>query len=81
MDFTNDIKVKDNKWGGKLPPQQLSFSKKNKNWRKAHLDWADSKAFFNYNPVRKSVIHKKINYDLINGRLHMEDLELVINPE
>ena len=51
-----------------LPPQQLPFSKKNKKWRKAHLDWADSKTFFNYSLVRKSVIHKKINYDLLNGR-------------
>ena len=71
----------DDKWGGKLPPQQLPFSRKNKEWRRAHLKWADSKAFFNYSPVRKSVIHKKINYDLLNGILHMEDLETILNPE
>ena len=65
----------------KLPPQQLPLSKKTTKWRKAVVDWADSKTFFNYNPVRNSVIHKKINYDLINGKLHMQDLELVINPE
>ena len=64
-----------------LPPQQLPFSRKNKAWRKRHLDWADSKTFFNYSLVRKSVIHKKINYDLLNGKLHMTDLELVLNPE
>lgn len=64
-----------------LPPQQLPFSKKNKKWRKAHLDWADSKTFFNYSLVRKSVIHKKINYDLLNGKLHMSDLEMILNPE
>ena len=64
-----------------LPPQQLPFSKKNKAWRKKHLDWADSKTFFNYSLVRKSVIHKKINYDLLNGKLHMSDLELILNPE
>lgn len=64
-----------------LPPQQLPFNKKNKAWRKRHLDWADSKTFFNYSPVRKSVIHKKINYDLLNGKLHMADLELILNPE
>ena len=64
-----------------LPPQQLPFNKKNKKWRAAHLDWADSKTFFNYSLVRKSVIHKKINYDLLNGKLHMTDLELVLNPE
>ena len=64
-----------------LPPQQLPFSKKNKAWRKKHLDWADSKTFFNYSLVRKSVIHKKINYDLLNGKLHMSDLEMILNPE
>lgn len=64
-----------------LPPQQLPFSKKNKAWRKQHLDWADSKTFFNYSLVRKSVIHKKINYDLLNGKLHMNDLQLILNPE
>lgn len=64
-----------------LPPQQLPFSRKNKTWRKRHLDWADSKTFFNYSLVRKSVIHKKINYDLLNGKLHMNDLSMVLNPE
>ena len=64
-----------------LPPQQLPFNKKNKKWRRQHLDWADSKTFFNYSLVRKSVIHKKINYDLLNGKLHMTDLELILNPE
>lgn len=64
-----------------LPPQQLPFSRKNKAWRKRHLDWADSKTFFNYSLVRKSVIHKKINYDLLNGKLHMSDLEMILNPE
>ena len=65
----------------KLPPQQLSFKRKTKKWRKQIVDWADSKTFFNYSPVRNSVIHKKINYDLLNGKLHMQDLEIVVNPE
>lgn len=64
-----------------FPPQQLSFSRKNKAWRKKHCDWADSKSLFNYSLVRKSVIHKKINYDLLNGKLHMEDLMSVLNPD
>lgn len=64
-----------------FPPQQLPFSRKNKAWRKKHLDWANSRTFFNYSLVRKSVIHKKINYDLLNGKLHMNDLMLVINPD
>lgn len=64
-----------------LPPQQLPFNKKNKAWRKQIVDWADSKTFFNYSLVRKSVIHKKINYDLLNGKLHMSDLAMVLNPD
>lgn len=64
-----------------FPRQQLRFSQKTKKWRKQHLDWADSKTLFNNSPVRKSVIHKKINYDLLNGKLHMEDLAAIINPD
>lgn len=63
-----------------LPPQQLPKSQKGKKWRMKNLDWADSKSFFNYNAVRKSIEHKKINYDLINGKLYMSDLAAVINP-
>lgn len=65
----------------KWPKQKLSYSAKNKKWRKMHLDWADKKTFFNYSPIRNSTIHKKINYDLLNGKLHMQDLELILNPE
>lgn len=64
-----------------FPRQQLSFSKKTKQWRKQCVDWADGKTFFNHNLIRKSVMHKKINYDLVNGKLHMEDLHLVLNPD
>lgn len=64
-----------------FPRQMLPFSKKNREWRKQNLLWANQKTFFNYSLVRKSVIHKKINYDLLNGKLHMEDMELVLNPD
>ena len=64
-----------------LPPHQLSFKRKNKEWRKKFVDWADSKTFSTNSLVRKSVIHKKINYDLLRGVLHMSDLELILNPD
>ena len=64
-----------------LPPQQLAFNRKNKAWRKKHLDWATSNTFFNYSSVRKSVVHKKINYDLLLGKLHMDDLQSILNPD
>ena len=63
-----------------LPPQQIPYSQKTKAWRKKCVDWANSKTFFNFSPVRKTVIHKKINYDLMNGKIHMQDLELILNP-
>lgn len=63
-----------------LPRQQLPFYKKDKKWRKRHLDWADKKSFFGDNYVRQNVLHKKINYDLIEGKLHMDDLVAVLNP-
>ena len=64
-----------------FPPQQLPLSKKTEKWRKQCVNWADSKTFFNYSLVRKSVIHKKTNYDLLNGKLRMSDLELLLNPD
>ena len=63
-----------------FPRQQLPFSRKTEKWRRQCVDWADSKTLFSSSLVRNSVIHKKINYDLINGKLHMEDLQLTINP-
>lgn len=64
-----------------FPPQQLPYNRKNQTWRKNCVQWGDTKSFFNYSLVRKSVIHKKINYDLVRGKLHMNDLEYLINPE
>lgn len=63
-----------------LPRQQLSFNSKGYEWRKKHLDWAESRTFFNYSPVRRSVLHKRINYDLLNGKVHLSDMELILNP-
>ena len=64
-----------------LPPQQLPFSKKTKEWRIKHLKWADHKTFYNDNAVRKSVLHKKINYNLLIGKIDMEDIAVVLNPD
>lgn len=63
-----------------LPPQQLPYKKKNKKWRKQVLDWGASRATINNSLIRKTVIHKKINYDLYNGILHINDMMNIINP-
>lgn len=63
-----------------LPPQQLPYKKKGKKWREAHLDWADDHSYINSSLVRKSVLNKQINYDLVNGIIHLNDMMLVLNP-
>ena len=65
---------------GGFPPQQLSFSKKNKAWRKQCVDFGDDHSLLHYHLTRKSVLNMEINYDLLNGKLHMEDLKMLINP-
>ncbi len=64
-----------------LPQQQLPFSKKTKEWRKMHLDWADNHTYSNSSLVRSDVTHKKINYDLFIGKLHMSDLQVLLEPD
>lgn len=59
----------------------MSFKSKTKEWRKSCLRWAETKTFFNFAPVRRSMRHKMINYDLMNGRLRMEDLQMILNPD
>ena len=63
------------------PQQQLSFKAKNKKWRKQNMDYFDGYSWDANSAVRHSIHHKKINYDLLNGKLHMSDLEQIINPD
>lgn len=63
-----------------FPRQALTFKQKGDKWRKACVDFADSKTYSNFSPCRKSVRHKIINYNLLDGKLNMKDLQLVLNP-
>lgn len=65
---------------GGFPPQQLSYNRKNKAWRKRCVDFGDDHSLLHHHLARKSVIDMKINYDLLNGKLHVEDLKLYLNP-
>lgn len=65
---------------GGFPPQQLSFNKKGKKWRKSCVDFGDNHSLIHYHLTRKSVRAMKINYDLINGKIHVGDMKLLINP-
>jgi hypothetical protein len=63
-----------------FPRQKLPSSKKGKDWRKQHLDWADKNSYLFNSSVRRSLRGKKINYDLFNGILHEDDMKKTLNP-
>ena len=65
---------------GGFPAQQLSFNKKGKAWRKRCIDFGDNHSLMHYHLTRKSVFAMKTNYDLINGKIHMNDLKMLLNP-
>lgn len=65
---------------GRFPIQTLPYRSKGEKWRKACVDWAADKSYFNYSPIRRNTVKMKINYDLINGKVRMSDMEAVLNP-
>lgn len=65
---------------GGFPPQQLPFSKKTKEWRRKCVQFGDDHSLMHHHGARKSWYNMMINYDLINGKIHMSDLKAVVNP-
>ena len=65
---------------GGFPSQKLPFRKKNKAWRKKCVDFADDHSLMHYHLTRKSVFSMRINYDLLHGKVHMEDMKMLLNP-
>ena len=63
-----------------FPAQKLPYKSKGKAWREQCVDWGASRSYFNYSPIRQSVVNMKINYDLVNGVIHMDDIASVLNP-
>lgn len=64
-----------------FPRQNLPYKSKGDKWRHDCIDWIAARTYFHYAPVRLSTVNMKINYDLINGVIHMEDVARYINPE
>lgn len=64
-----------------FPRQSLPYRKKTKEWCKDCIKFADSHSVLSSSTVRKTIAHKKLNYDLLNGKLNMADLIKVLNPE
>jgi len=44
------------------------------------VDFADDRSYLHYSLTRKSVHNMRINYDLVNGKVHMEDMKQLVNP-
>ena len=63
-----------------FPRQNIPSKAKGKKWRESCIEWAANKTYFNYAPIRQSILHMKVNYDLLNGIIHMEDVVAIINP-
>ena len=65
---------------GGFPPQQLPFSKKTKQWRRRCVDVGDDHSCLHNMSARKSWYDMMINYDLLNGKIHMQDIKALVNP-
>ena len=63
-----------------FPEQKLSWRKKTQKWAAQCVAYGADRDIFKSSVLRRSVYHKQINYDLMNGKLHMEDLVAVVNP-
>lgn len=63
-----------------FPRQRLPEKQKTAKWCAKCVNWGASRDVLHYSPVRKSVEHKQINYDLLNGKIHMSDLKVIVNP-
>lgn len=64
---------------GGFPSQKVGWRKKTKMWGAQCVEWGASKNYFTDTKVRNSILHKKINYDLVNNKIHMSDLAIVLN--
>ena len=64
-----------------FPEQQLPRKAKTVKWRKRHLDWATNYDAGHAETIRQNIRHKMINNYLTLGKIHMDDLQLVLNPD
>lgn len=65
---------------GAFPRQKLSYRSKTNKWAAKCVAWGASKNVVDYSPVRNTVKKQQINYDLLNGKIHMDDLKMIVNP-
>ena len=63
-----------------FPKQKIPFSKKDKEWRKSNLDFADNNSFIASSRIRARLRNKRINLNLYNGISTASDMKLILNP-
>lgn len=63
-----------------FPKQNISYKAKNKKWRTECVLWAAKRSFSTYSPIRATLHNKIVNYDLVNGIIHMDDIQKLFNP-
>lgn len=73
----------DEKTGGiqGFPTQQLPYAKKGDKWRKQCVDWACAHMRDASGRSRKTAARMRVNIDLVNGRLHVDDMRRVVAPD
>ena len=64
-----------------LPRQNISYKKKTQEWAKECVKYADTHSMLSSTSVRKTIAHKKLNYDLLNGKVDMKDLMKLLNTQ
>lgn len=62
------------------PLQRLPYKKKNEEWRRDNMDFADQHSFYHNSEVRQTLKNKIINLNLYNGIVDIRDLTNVVNP-
>jgi hypothetical protein len=63
-----------------FPSQKRTRLQKNKQWAKQCIQAADSKGMYQHEGMREYRRQKFINYQLYNGIIDRQDMELTINP-
>ena len=64
-----------------FPRQSISYKKKTLDWCKQCIKYADTHSVLADSSVRRTVAHKKLNYDLLNGKVDMKDLIKLLNVQ
>lgn len=62
-----------------FPRQNIPFKSKGKKWRQQCVDCFANRTYFNYANIRWDVVGMKVNYDLVNGQIHMNDVKALLS--